>query len=157
MKIGGIDPTTLPCVTTLVLPRGDQGQLVFQATGLKDMGQFDKLCPEPVPPKKLTKEGTVADTDDKNYQTEMAGYSKRRLAYVVLNSLSPSSIEWDTVQLDTPASWVNWEDDLKKAGLSQIEIQRVLSLVSEANCLDESKLQKARELFLRGVATTLGT
>ena len=53
-------------------------------------------------------------------------------------------------QLDDPSTWANWETELKDNGLSQMECNRVLALVLEANCLDEKKLQKARELFLQG-------
>ena len=150
MRIGGIDPSTLPTVFTLVIPRGDTGRLVFQATGLKDMEKFKKLCPEPVPPILTTKDGKVADIADKDYINDLAGYLKRRTAYYVVFSLEPSAIEWDTVQLESPGTWINWETDLKKAGLSDVECGRVLSLVTEANCLDEQKLQKARMLFLAG-------
>ncbi len=149
MKIGGVDPSTLAVEETLVLPRGDD-QIVFRATGLKDMEEFQKLCPEPQPPMKLTKQGKVADTDDQGYKDALEGYYKRRNAYIVIHSLKPSEIVWDTVQLDNPSTWANWESDLKNAGFSEIECTRVFRLVLEANCLDEAKLQKARELFLRG-------
>ena len=149
MKIGGIDPTTLPTVFTLVIPRGDTGRLVFQASGLKDMEKFKKLCPEPLPPMMTTKDGTVADVTDKNYISDLTGYIKRRTAYYVVYSLV-TAIEWDTVKLDSPGTWINWETDLKAAGLSDVECSRVLALVIEANCLDEAKLQKARLLFLAG-------
>jgi len=153
MKIGGLDPNSLPVEEVLVLPRGDQ-QIVFRATGLRDMEGFKKLCPEPEPPVKLTKQGKVADTEDKGYKDALEGYHKRRIAYIVVNSLRPSEIEWDTVELSTPESWANWETDLKNGGLSEIECSRVLALVLEANCLDEAKLRKARELFLRGTQDT---
>jgi len=157
MKIGGIDPSTLPVEEVLVLPRGDQN-LIFRATGLKDMEGFKRLCPEPEPPKKLIKGGaTVADLDDKGYQEAVANYHKYRIAFIVVNSLVPSQIEWDTVNLDNPVSWTNWETDLKAAGLSEIECSRVLALVLEANCLDEAKLRKARELFLHGTPEALAT
>lgn len=151
MKIGGIDPTSLSTICTLVIPRGDTGRLVFQATGLQDLEIFEKLCPVPVPPMMTTKDGTVADTKDQDYQNDLSGYAKRKTAYYVVYSLLPSGIEWDTVQLDNPATWINWESDLRKAGLSDIECGRILSLVSEANCLDEAKIQKARALFLAGI------
>jgi hypothetical protein len=155
VKIGGIDPATLPTVFTLVIPRGDTGRLVFQATGLKDMEKFKKLCPEPVPPIMQTKDGKVADVTDKDYVNDLTGYLKRRTAYYVVFSLEPSNIEWDTVDLESPGTWINWEVDLKKAGLSDVECGRVLSLVTEANCLDEAKLQKARLLFLAGTQVPL--
>ena len=152
MKIGGLDPSTLPVEEVLVLPHGDQ-EIVFRATGLKDMEIFKKLCPEPEPPIKLTKQGKVADVEDQGYKDALEGYHKRRMAYLVVNSLKPSDIEWDTVDLAKPETWVNWDSDLKNAGLSEFECGRILSLVLEANCLDEAKLRKARELFLRGTPT----
>ena len=83
-------------------------------------------------------------------ERDSAEYQKRRMAYIVVNSLVPSQIEWDTVQLDNPSTWANWEKDLKDNGFSQMACNRVLALVLEANCLDEAKLQKAREVFLQG-------
>lgn len=149
MKIGGVDPRTLPVEEVLVLPRGDKC-IVFRARGVDDMDKFQALCPEPKAPGKLTKDGWVPDFADESYQSVLAEYQRRRLAYIVVHSLIPSEIEWDTVQLDNPATWVNWESDLKNGGLSQMECNRVLALVLEANCLDEAKLKKAREVFLQG-------
>jgi hypothetical protein len=149
MKIGGVDPRTLPTEEFLILPRGDQ-RLVFRAHGLENMEPFKALCPEPKMPGKLTKDGWVPDAEDAGYKSVMEEHSKRRLAYMVVCSLEPSEIEWDSVQVDNPATWTNWEVDMKAAGLSQVECNRVLSLVLEANCLDEAKLRKARELFLQG-------
>jgi len=149
MKIGGIDPKTLPTEEVLVLPRGDQ-RIVFKASGVPSMEVFSKMCPEPVAPGKLTKDGYVPDKDDPGYQSLLEQYGKQRLGYMVVNSLLPSHIEWDTVVLDNPATWTNWEADLKTNRLSQFECNRVLGLVFEANCLDEAKLAKARELFVLG-------
>jgi hypothetical protein len=114
------------------------------------MDEFNTFCPEPKAPGKLTKDGWVPDTKDEGYQSVMAEYQKRRVAYIAVRSLEPSQIEWDTVQADNPSTWCNWENDLRAGGLSQIEINRVLALVLEANCLDEAKLKKAREVFLQG-------
>lgn len=149
MKIGGVDPRTLPTEEVLVLPRGDQ-RIVFRARGLEDMEPFKALCPEPKMPGKLTKDGYVPDAEDEGYKSIMEEQSKRRLAYMVVCSLEPSQIEWDTVKLDDPSTWANWEADLKAGGMTQVECNRVLSLVMAANCLDETKLRKAREVFLQG-------
>ena len=40
----------------------------------------------------------------------------------------------------------------RTSGLSQTEVNRVVAIVMEANCLDEAKLMKAREVFLLGQA-----
>lgn len=149
MKIGGIDPRTLPNIEVLILPRGDQN-IVFRARGLQDMDEFLKLCPEPTPPGKLTKEGWQPNPKDKNFLTVLAEWNKRKLAYMIVKSLEPSEIEWDSVDIANPGTWANWENDLKQAGVTQIECNRVISLVLEANCLDEAKLEKARQVFQLG-------
>jgi hypothetical protein len=151
MKIAGIDPKTLCNEVVLVLPRGEQN-LVFRAVGLADMEEFNAKCPFPKPPGKLTKDGWVAQENDPTYQQVLTEWSKRRLGYIVTHALAPTQIEWDTVVLDDPRTWANWEKDLIDGGLTQIEANRVLGLVLEANALDEAKLQKAREVFLRGQA-----
>lgn len=151
MKIGGVDPKTLSTEVVLVLPRGDDS-IVFRAVGLKDMAEFDALCPLPKPTGKRTKNGWEPNLEDPTYQQMMQVWGNKRLGYIVTRSLAPSEIEWDTVKLEDPRTWPNWDKDLKDAGLNQTECNRVLALVMEANCLDETKLQKARELFLAGQA-----
>lgn len=153
MKIGGVDPKTLCNEVLLVLPRGET-DLVFRARGLKDMTKFNDLCPQPKMPTKLTREGPVSMPEDVSYKEMIDQWAKKRLGYIVVNSLEPSDIEWDTVKEDEPRSWKNWEDDLRNGGLSEIECSRVLATVMEANALDEAKLKKAREVFLLGQVQT---
>ena len=90
MKIGGVDPKTLSAEEIFVLPRGDE-RIVFRARGVEDMEEFKKLCPEPTPPGKLTKEGFVPDTEDTGYKSILAEFSKRRLAFICVHSLVPSA------------------------------------------------------------------
>lgn len=150
MKIGGV-PITAPSEELLVLPR-DEGDLVFRAKALPDMDEFYKLCPEPEPPGKLTKDGWVPDEGDPNYKTVVANYVKQRVGYMVVHSLAPSNIEWASVEPHNPKTWGRWDEELKAAGLTQREVNLVWELVISANALSEDKLKKARESFLRGQA-----
>jgi len=150
MKIGGVDPTTLPIEEILVLPRGEHN-IVFRAVGVPDYDEFNKLCPEPKPPGvHKPNEGWVPNEDDPAYKDMMATHNRKRIAWMVVTSLHPTGIEWDTVDLSNPSTWTQWEDDMKEGGLSQIECNRIVQVVMQANCLDEGKLQKARESFLAG-------
>ena len=149
MRIGGIDPKTLPNEDILVLPRGE-GRLVLRARAIPDSDEFRTLVPEPKAPGKFTKDGWTPDTDNASYKSVMAEYNKRYLAWLVIKSLEPSQIEWDSVDDSNPGTWVNWETDLKNNGFNQAECNLVLGLVMGTNSLDESKLKKARELFLHG-------
>jgi len=150
MRIGGIDPRTLPNEEVLVLPRGDQ-QIVFRARGLANMDEFDAMCTEPKVPVRMTPDGIVENRNEPNYKSVMLEYAKRRIAYIIVKSLEPSQIEWETVDMSVPGSFANWESDLLNAGLNKFECNRVLNLCFEANSLDEGKIKKAREVFLQGL------
>ncbi len=149
MKIAGIDPNSLSREMLLVLPRGES-QIVFRAKGLKDMSEFNAICPLPKPPGKLTKDGFVPNHNDPTYQQILTQWSAKRLGFMVARTLEPTQIEWDTVDIANPATWTEWENDLKNGGLSQFECNRVTALVLEANSLDDGKIEKARAVFLAG-------
>jgi hypothetical protein len=150
MKIGGVDPKTLSTEEILVLPRGE-ASIVFRAVGVPDYTDFNKLCPEPEPPKiNKPKDGWVDHLEEPGYKDKVKTHGMRRLAWLTITSLEPSDIEWDKVDLDKPNTWTGWEEELKESGLNQVECQRVQGLVFQANSLDEAKLDAARESFLLG-------
>ncbi|MCK9570341.1 hypothetical protein M0R72_15450 [Candidatus Pacearchaeota archaeon] len=133
----------------LVLPRADE-PVIIRAKAVLDLEDFDKICPEPKPPGKLTKDGWVPMKDDVNYQKQMTQQTEKRIAYLVIKSLEPSQIEWETVDINDPRTWLNYTADFKSAGLSTVEINRIVSCVMAANALDEAKLEEARKVFLLG-------
>jgi hypothetical protein len=149
MKIGGMSVNG-PSEELLVLPRGEQ-VIVFRAKSI-NLDEFDALCPEPKPPGKLTKDGWIPNAEDPNYMQVLATQNEKRIAYLIVKSLEPSDIEWDTVQVDNPRTWTNYLQDFKNAGLTTIEINRIIQCVMQANSLDESKLEQARKVFLHGQA-----
>jgi len=148
MKIAGVEIKG-PHEELLVLPRGEQ-QIPIRARAVLDMDIFDKLCPEPKPPGKRTKDGWIPNPDDAGYKSILSIYHAKRLGYLIIKSLEPSEIEWDTVNLDDPSTWTNYMDDFKKGGLSNIEMNRIITCVIQANSLDEKKLEEARKVFLLG-------
>jgi len=70
--------------------------------------------------------------------------------YLVIRSLECNEIEWDNVDVTQPATWKNWSDELKAAGLSDVECGRVVTCVLNANSLNEAKVQEAIDSFLLG-------
>jgi hypothetical protein len=150
MKVGGVQVTPPP-EGLLVLER-EHGNLVFRArpVPIEAWDHFNKLCPEPPVPMVLVKGEKKANPSDETYQHNVRRLSARRIAYLCLKSLEPSNIEWDSVKLDDPDTWEKFEDDLRAAGMTEIEIDKVIKLCVGANTLDEEKLRKARESFLRG-------
>lgn len=151
MKIGGVEIKG-PAEQILVLPRLEGDDIVIRARAVMDMDTFDVLCPEPKPPGIRTKEGWKRNDKDKGFQQRQQEHNELRFAYMILQSLVPSEIEWENVDLDKPETWDNWQEELRGVGISQTELNRIAICVMQANALDEDKLKEAREVFLLGEA-----
>jgi hypothetical protein len=123
---------------------------VFEARALRDWDEFNALCPEPKPPGIRTRDGFVPDKDDPTYKQILTNYKAQQFAFLVIKSLEPSEIEWTIVDPSNPSTWRKWSDELQQADFTQIEVNRVIQLVLDANCLNEDRLKEARELFVRG-------
>lgn len=150
MKIGGKDVRG-PNIEVLVLPRGED-DIVLKAQAVLDFDEFDKLCPEPKPPGRRTRNGWEPNTKDETYRSLIDTHNAQRIAFMVLHSLEPSNIEWETVDMNNPSTWTNYVQDFRKAGFSSIEVNRIVQCVMRANALDEAKLEEARKVFLSGQA-----
>lgn len=150
MKIAGVSLDALH-EEVLVLTRGEQ-EIVIRARAVKDMDEFDRLCPEPKPPGVRVKGGTfVPNLEDKNYKEAMERHGEQRLAYMVLMSLEATEgLEWEVVKMGNSSTWLEWRKELLDANFSAIEVNRIISIVLAANSLDENKLEKARKSFLAG-------
>ena len=149
MRIGGVEIKG-PAEEVLVLPRLDGEDIVIRASAVMDMDEFEVLCPVPKPPGIRTKTGWTPNENDQTYKEQVAQHSEMRFAYMVLKSLEPSEIEWEKVDADISSTWLGWQDELKEAGISETEVNRIIVCVMQANALDEAKLKEAREVFLRG-------
>lgn len=149
MKIGGVS-VTKPSECFLVLPR-EEGDLCFIARPVQNWEEFHAQCPEPKAPQKMVKGVWVADESDMTYSQVRREYEARRLGWLVIKSLEPSDIDWDgKVDIDKPSTWSKWTQALLDAGMTNTEVNHVTKLVLEANLLDESKLEAARESFALG-------
>lgn len=147
MKIGGVQVNR--CEEVLVLPRPKTEPLVFKAHAVLDMDEFFELCPKPTTPQKITPNGKE-DNVTAAHIVALTKWGERRYQYILLKTLEPSNIEWETVDMAKPSTWGNWIDEFKNAGLADSEINRVQQLVLDANSLNEAKLKAAREAFLLG-------
>lgn len=147
MKIAGQAIPKQINTDVLVLPRGQEA-IAIKAQAIADYDQFEKLCPTPEAPGRLTKDGFVPNLEDETYKQKVERHSLQRVGWMVINSLL--DVEWDSVDADNPKTWTNWEDDMKEAGFSSVERNLILGLVLEVNSLDERKLKAARESFIRG-------
>ena len=137
-------------VEICVIPRGTNESIVFKASAVLDMTQFDSLCPRPKPPAKILKGGKkVEDLDAPAFKNALDTYASRRVAFLVLKSLQATdNLEWETVDFADAETWLNYDAELRSSGFSDIEVMRIVNTVMEANCLSESRLEQARDSFL---------
>lgn len=141
-----------PHYEIVVLPRGGGNDLVFKAQAIIDSDPFTKLCPVPQPPKGMRPGGAVfLKLEDPAYKEAINQYARLKTAWTILESLRATpGLEWETVDYQNCDTWLNYESELKNSGLSEAEVQRLIQAVLDANALNETKMNEARERFLLG-------
>jgi len=138
----------------LVIPKGGV-DIVFEAKPVLNYDDFDKLCPEPLAPS-LDRPGqsTVLDVTDKKYLAEIDKWAKYKASWTIITSLSATSgLEWDTVELNNPETWSNWEQELRIV-FAEAEIKMILDIVWLACGLNQSKIDEATANFIASLAKT---
>lgn len=152
MKIRGREISG-PNRVTLVLPREDGEDIPIIAQAILDMDEVDRFLLQPKPPA-VQKPGGVVEYNwkDKGYVEQLAQYNIKKMAWIVLKSLEPSEIEWESVDLENPSTWLTYQKEMRDAGFSEIEVNRICNICMQANALDEAKLEAARQSFLHGQA-----
>jgi hypothetical protein len=150
MKIFGETPKAN--LVIIPIPRGNDTAVIFKAQAVLDNDDFDKLCPMPIAPT-ITRPGKPAtqDVTDKVYLKAVNEYSSNKLAWMVIKSLEATEgLEWDTIELNDPDTWSNYEQELREGGFSEAEIMHIINGVIEANGLSDDKIDEARNSFLAG-------
>ncbi len=151
MKLG--NTVFAPNVVTIVIPR-DTGNVVFKATAVFDYEPFAKLCPEPAPPVGMKPGGIkVIQTNDPAYRAATLERNVQLNRWIVLESLKATEgLTWEKVDLENPETWKYYREELKDAFFTNAEINLIVDGCLEANSLDETKLEEARNAFLVGQA-----
>ena len=142
-----------PNVEVVVIPRRT-GNLVFKAQAVLDYDVFDAICPTPKPRESIKPGGErTLMYNEKDYTVALDKWASKKTEWMILKSLEATeSLEWETVDMDDPDTWVNYQDELKAASLSPMEIARIVNAVTAACGLDQSKIDEATAAFLAGLA-----
>ncbi len=134
---------------TIVLPRYNGEDIIFKAKVILDYPNLDKFLTKPEAPSILIRGKQEKDYDNKGYKTKLQKNYEHRLNYMVLLSLAATEgLEWETVDMEKPETWGNWETELKDAGIPNSEVIYIFNKIQEVNSLDQDKLDEARERFL---------
>ncbi|GAF75241.1 unnamed protein product [marine sediment metagenome] len=142
-------------VETLILPR-PKFNIVIKAEAVIDMDEFDSLQPKPKPKYALVGSTSTPLDDDttepgKVYKLALNKHEEMRDAWLMVTSLIPSDIEWDTVDPDVPSTCLVWQDELKKAGFTWAELGWIQRAVMRANSLDDAYLKECFKAFQQGL------
>jgi len=131
------------------IPRGMEDDIVFIADAVLDMEPFDKMCPPPIPTMRKIDGIDVPNLRDPHYLKKIEKHATKRIAWLVLTSLEGTEgLEWETVDVSDPSTWHLFREELKSAGFSNMEIDRIVAGVISVNALSESKIEAARARFL---------
>ena len=150
MKIFGEE--TKANLVIIPIPRGNNTAIIFQAEAVLNNDDFDKLCPLPSPPM-ITFPGKepTQDVTDKDYIEKVSKYSTNKFCWMILKSLEATEgLTWDTVEMNNPDTWDNYEEELRKGGFTESEIIHIINGVIQANGLSDDKIDEARKSFLAG-------
>lgn len=150
-KVEGIN------LETIAIPRANGKDVILQAGPILDFDEFDKICPEPKPPFKVLKGGVKEfNLKDKTYLDSVKNYAEKKTAWIILKSLQYTSwLEWETVDFGNHRTWLNYKKELRDAGFSAFEVDKITNGVFTANGLNELRVQEARDAFLRGPEETV--
>jgi hypothetical protein len=149
MKIAGKKIEGLN-IEEIIIPRGNGDDIILKAEAIATFEEFDGLCPRPKPRIGKNRQGeTIQMTNEPSHITAMNQYAERRVQYMVIKSLMATpEFEWETIELDKPDTWKNYQTELVASGFSDGEIARILTSVMSASGLDEAKVEAARKRFL---------
>lgn len=140
-----------PQIDYLVIPRPD-GDVPFAARAVLDRGDFDKLCPEPVPPNVMRPGDPPVmsvNTEDPDYKAKIIQRNKTWVHWLILKSLEATEgISWDTVDMSDPATWGNYVEELRLGGFNLAEIDRIRVFAMGMNAITSEKLDEAKKRFL---------
>ena len=152
MKLNGKDESRMEMVIPIPRPSGDD--LVFIMTPVVSYEDFSRLCQMPKPPI-LKKAGgvEVADVEDEGFLAQLRNYAEQQAHFVFLNSVKKTpGLEFDTVDMEKPSTWGNYQKEMAAFGLTDAEVARLIRAAQAANGLDDGLVDEARNRYFRNLA-----
>jgi hypothetical protein len=155
MKING---AKLSGVNTkvVVFPRQDK-DIVFKVSAVLNYEDFDKIFPMPTAPTMVRPGGEKSqDVEDPEFKKAQNTWASARGSWMAIQSmLATEGLEFETVDLGDPTTWLNWAKEFIESGFTTAEISRLLSAITEVNGLNEEAIEAATKRFLAGPGLTL--
>jgi len=150
MEINGYE---FKCPNVEVIPFIRNGEEFFlRAQAVLDYSEFEKLCPSPKPPEVIRPGGDKSiDINDKTYLEKVNKHSTLKYNWMCLKSLEATDgLKWKTIDMGKPETWDKFEEELKASFFTESEIFRIVAAISQAQGLNDIKIQEALKHFLAG-------
>lgn len=147
MKLAGVE-IDATYKKQIVFKRSKQ-DLVFKLVAVSDYEDFEKVCKTPEAPwiTKRGEEEAVRSLDDPEYTKAMEDWAGKKYSWMCLKTLEPSEITWDSVDLSDSETYVNWTDDLLKAGFAEGEVIRLQREIATVNGLTAEAISETEADF----------
>ena len=96
----------------------DTGNIILKAAPVTSFDDFAQICPIPEPPVRELPGGERKPmVDSTEYKASLAARNRHMLDYMVIKSLEATDgLEWETVDLNDPDTFSNYETELRAAG-----------------------------------------
>lgn len=117
--------------------------IVFVCEAVLDYSEFEKLVPSPQPPLvRPTGKAPYYDTKDKKYLKALDERSSLRTKWMLLKTIQNSEVEFETIRMDDPTTWDNFENELSTC-LTPYEVSQLLGKIYQANIPNERVREEA--------------
>ena len=154
MKFNGKKPNQGKIVHC-VIPRENGESMLFIAKGIFDYTPFTTQFPEPKPAVKVEKGIQSLDYNHPTYKKRITEWISYKTHWIVLKSLEDSpELEWETVNMDDPKTWGNYDIELREVLLPN-EVAEISNAVMDACALTNQKVEEATQAFLLGAGPEL--
>ena len=141
-------------IVPILRDENEGGTIFIQVQAVTDVSPFFNKCPLPEPPiLKLPGNRTRPDFDSAVYKAQLDKWLTQKAAWMAIQSLAKSEIEWETVDPSNPETYENWSKEMMSAGFADAEIQRIAIAMQEVNGVNEAMVEEARQSFLTGQAS----
>lgn len=139
----------------VVIPLGGK-EYVFKARPVIDFEPYELLFPRPeVPIKVLPGPKEEPDPDNKDFVKALEDWASNRTAWMFLKSLEATEdLVWETVDMDKPDTWGNFEAELRETGFSDLHVMRIFEIITTACGLNQDKINEATKRFLAAQVQT---
>lgn len=121
----------------------------LQLQAVLSFEEFDRLVPIPKPPlvTNVKDKTQTLDFKSREYISKMEKYAKLKSAYIAIKGLeSTEGLSWDTVNINEPDTWVNYQKELEVT-FTDMELNRLVDGINEANNPTERRLTEAFNSF----------